>query len=68
MGDVNVALADARVRYMAGHPSWSDGLRAVRAPLGREPSMVTLRDTWFRYGAVAFTVALVVTVVLSLLR
>jgi hypothetical protein len=30
--------------------------------------MVTLRDTWFRYGAVAFTVALVVTVVLSLLR
>lgn len=68
MGDVNVALADARVRYMAGDPSWSDGLRAVRAPLGREPSMVTLRDTWFRYGAVAFTVALVVTVVLSLLR
>ena len=68
MGDVNVALADARVRYVAGDPAWSDALQAVRPSLGREASMVVLRDTWLRFGAVAFTVALVVSLVLGLLR
>jgi len=63
-----VALADARVRYMAGDDSWSESLRRVRASLGRDASIVVLRDTWFRFGALAFAVALVVSAVLALLR
>ena len=68
MGDVNVALAEARVRYMAGDPGWFEPLRAARAALGRDASMVALRDTWIRYGAVAFTVGFVVAAIVRLLR
>lgn len=68
MGDVNVALAEARVRYVAGDQAWSHALEAVRPSLGRDASIVALRDTWFRFGLVAFTVALVVSAILGLLR
>ena len=68
MGDVNVALADARVRYMAGAPSWSQALQAVRPPLGRDATIITLRDTWYRLGALAFSLALIVSIGVRLLR
>lgn len=68
MGAVNLALADARVRSMAGDPAWSDALQAVRPSLGRDASIVVLRDTWLRFGSVAFAIALVVSLVLGLLR
>jgi hypothetical protein len=68
MGDVNVALADARVRYMARDPAWSRGLQAVRPSLGRDASMVVLRDTWLRLAAIAFAVGVVASVVVLLLR
>jgi hypothetical protein len=68
MGDVNVALAEARVRFMARDPAWSDALQAVRPPLGRDASMVALRDTWLKFGALAFTIALVVSIAVLLLR
>ena len=68
MGAVNVALAEARVRNMAGDPDWSGPLEAVRRSLGRDASIVVLRDTWLRFGAVAFTVTLVLSLILGLLR
>jgi hypothetical protein len=68
MGDVNVALADARIRYVAGDPAWSMALQTVRPSLGRDASIITVRDTWFRIGALAFTVALIVSIGLRLLR
>jgi len=68
MGDVNLALADARLRYVAGDPAWPQPLQNVRPSLGRAASLVALRDTWFRSGAVAFGVALVVSLVLGVLR
>jgi|SoiMethySBSTD1v2_1073268.scaffolds.fasta_scaffold335182_2 hypothetical protein len=68
MGDVNVALADARVRFMAREPAWSEPLQAVRPSLGREASMVALRDTWSKFAAIAFTVGLVVSIGVLILR
>ena len=68
MGDVNVALAEARIRFMARDPAWSTALQAVRPSLGRAASMVALRDTWVKFGAIAFTVGLVVSVGVLLLR
>jgi hypothetical protein len=68
MGDVNVALADARIRFMTGDAAWSNGLQAVRPTLGREASMVVLRDTWLRLAAIAFAIGFVASVVVLLLR
>jgi hypothetical protein len=68
MGDVNVALAEARVRFMARDPSWSEALQAVRPALGRAPSVVAFRDTWIKFGAIAFTVGLIVSIGVLVLR
>jgi hypothetical protein len=68
MGDVNVALAAARVRFMARDPGWSEALQAVRPALGRAPAVVALRDTWIKFGAIVFTVGLVVSIGVLVLR
>ena len=61
MADVNLALADARVRWMARDPAWSQSLQAVRPSLGRDASIVVLRDTWSKFAGIAFVAALVVS-------
>jgi len=61
MADVNLALADARVRWMDRDPGWSTSLQAVRPSLGRDASMVVVRDTWSKFAGIAFVVALVVS-------
>ena len=61
MADVNLALADARVRWMERDPAWSTSLQAVRPSLGRDASMVVMRDTWSKFAGIAFVVAVVVS-------
>jgi hypothetical protein len=61
MADVNLALADARVRWMERDPSWSQSLQAVRGTLGREATLVVVRDTWTKFAGVSFVAALVVS-------
>ncbi|HET9085060.1 MAG TPA: hypothetical protein VFN41_11730 [Candidatus Limnocylindrales bacterium] len=67
MADVNLALADARVRWMERDPAWSTSLQAVRSSLGRDASMVVVRDTWSKFAGIAFVVALVVSTGVMLL-
>ena len=70
-GDVadalNLALAEARIRWMERDPTWSQSLQAVRAGLGREASMVVVRDTWSKFAGISFVAALVVSTVVLLL-
>jgi hypothetical protein len=61
MADVNLALADARVRWMERDAAWLTSLQAVRPSLGRDASMVVMRDTWSKFAGIAFVVALVVS-------
>ena len=67
MADVNLALAEARIRWMERDPTWSQSLQAVRAGLGREASMVVVRDTWSKFAGISFVAALVVSTVVLLL-
>jgi hypothetical protein len=70
VGDVTVALAEARARHAAGDAEWSRPLQEVRPELGRGASVVALRDTWRRwwlaYLVYALLVSLVAQVLLSL--
>jgi hypothetical protein len=68
MGDVNVALAEARIRFVARDPAWSMTLQTARPALGRAAALIALRDTWLKFGGIAFAVGLVVSVGVLLLR
>lgn len=46
MGDVSLALAEARDRAAGGREGWWAPLVTVRPRLGREPLRVTWRDIW----------------------
>jgi hypothetical protein len=46
MGAVSIALARARDAFMRGDPVWYQALADARAPLGREPRSIVIRDTW----------------------
>ncbi|HET8786847.1 MAG TPA: hypothetical protein VFM38_14520, partial [Candidatus Limnocylindrales bacterium] len=67
MADVNLALAEARIRWMERDPAWSQSLQVVRAGLGRDASMVVVRDTWSKFAGVSFVAALVVSTIVLLL-
>lgn len=67
MADVNLALAAARIRWMERDPAWSQPLQAVRGSLGREASMVVVRDTWSKFAGISFVAALVVATLVLLL-
>jgi hypothetical protein len=67
VGDVTVALADARAAHAAGDVDWSRPLREVRPELGRSASMVALRDTWRRWWLAYFVYALLVSLVAQVL-
>jgi hypothetical protein len=46
MGAVSIALARSRDAFMRGDPVWHQALADARAPLGREPRSIVIRDTW----------------------
>jgi hypothetical protein len=67
VGDVTVALAEARAQHAAGDADWSRPLREVRPGLGRGASMVALRDTWRRWWLAYLVYALLVSLVAQVL-
>jgi hypothetical protein len=67
VGDVTVALAEARARHAAGEDEWSRPLREVRPKLGRGASMVALRDTWRRWWLAYLVYGLLVSLVAQVL-
>ena len=68
MGEVNVALGQARILGMAGDASWFAPLEGVRAGLGRGPIGVVWRDTGRRLGVVFWIVALIAACATELVR
>jgi hypothetical protein len=68
MGDVNVALAEARERSIRHDPAWFVPLEMVRTGLGRAPSIVAVRDTWLKLAVMFFVLALAVAIGVLLLR
>ena len=68
MGDVNLALADARVGFIQRDPTWSTALQHVRPTLGRAPTMITIRDTWLKLAGISFALAAIVSGGVLLLR
>ena len=65
--DVNIALGDARERFMRTDTDWSRPLREVRPGLGRAPTVVVLRDTWRQLAIVYLLLALVAGAITPLL-
>lgn len=65
--DVNIALADARERFMCDDPAWSRPLQDVRPSLGRAPARVVLRDTWRPLAMTYLLVGFVVSAIASVL-
>ncbi len=68
MGEVNVALGQARILAMASDPAWFAPLEAVRGGLGRAPIGVVWRDTGRRLGVVFWIVALIAALGTELVR
>lgn len=65
--DVNIALGDARERFMRADPTWSRPLEEVRPALGRAPALVVLRDTWRPLAIMYSIIALAAGAIASLL-
>ena len=68
MGEVNLALADARVGFIERDPTWSTALQHVRPSLGREPTIIAIRDTWLKLAGISFALAAAVSGGVLLLR
>ena len=60
MGAVSIALARSRDAFMRGDPVWYQALADARAPLGRQPRTIVIRDTWRAFVTI-FALAAVVT-------
>jgi hypothetical protein len=68
MGAVSIALARSRDAFMRGDPAWYQALADARAPLGRQPRTIVIRDTWRAFVAIFAIAALATHLLASALR
>jgi hypothetical protein len=68
MGDVTLAISEARIRLVERDPNWTAPLEAARPGLERAPWRVTIVDTWRQIWMLFAIVGLITALIVPLLR